>query len=123
AALMPQHQNQVATQMIYRVFDASQVFIVYHVSCDTADKQIAESLIKNDLRRHPRIGATDDDGKRMLSLRQFRASFFRLLGSHTQERHAGIFIAVRRYVLSLVVRPARMLHIASCETSIAFFEF
>jgi hypothetical protein len=75
-----QHKDQAATQVIDCVFNASQVFIVDDVSGDAADEQITETLIKNNLRRHPRIGATDDDGERMLRLCQFCAPCRRLTG-------------------------------------------
>lgn len=77
---MSQHYNQAATQMIDSVFDASQVFVVNYISRDATYKQIAQTLIKNDLGRHTRIGATDDDGKRMLGVCQFRAPLCCLTG-------------------------------------------
>src|SRR5213080_1838264 len=78
--LMAEHQNQAGAQMIDRVLDAAQSFIVDHVSRHSHNKQVTEPLIEDNFGRHTRIGATDDGGERMLSLCQFRAPFRRLTG-------------------------------------------
>jgi hypothetical protein len=64
--------------MIDRILDAPQTFIVDHVPSDAAYEQIAKSLIKHDLWRDTRIGATDHNGKGILSFCQFRVPFRRL---------------------------------------------
>src|SRR5438034_6521848 len=78
--LMAEHQKQAGAQMIDRVLDAAQSFIVDHVSRHSHNKQVTEPLIEDNFGRHTRIGATDDGGERMLSLCQFRAPFRRLTG-------------------------------------------
>src|SRR5262245_18260316 len=96
ATLMAEHHNQACAQNIDRVLDASQAFIVEHVACYSNDEQISEPFIKDDFGWHTRIGTTEDDRKRVLTLRQFGASFDGLLASHAQGNRAGIFIAVAR---------------------------
>src|SRR5262249_52782331 len=122
ATLMAEHDNQAGAQTLDTVLDASQTFIVEHVACYSNDEQISESLIKDDFGWHPRIGATEDDRKRVLTLWQFCASFCGLLGSHSQGHRASIFIAVGRHVLSFINRFVRMLRISGGESVIAFFQ-
>ena len=97
-------------------------FIVEHVARNSNDEQIAEAFIKHDFGWHTRIGTTEDDRKRVLTLRQFCTSFGGLLASHAQGNRAGIFIAVGRHVLSFINRVMRMLRIPCSETAIAFFQ-
>src|SRR5205823_1085660 len=122
ATLMAEHDNQAGAQNIHPVLDASQAFIVEHIARYSNDEQISEAFIKDDFGWHTRIGTTEDDRKRVLTLRQFCASFGGLLASHSQENHAGIFIAVRRHVCSLVARLVWVLHIPSSETAIALLQ-
>src|SRR6266496_3034715 len=102
ATLMAEHNNQACAQNIDRVLDASEAFI------------------KDDFGWHTRIGTTEDDRKRVLTLRQFCASFGGLLASHAEGNHASIFIAVGRHVLSFINRFVRMLRISGGESAIAF---
>src|SRR5436309_15884105 len=121
ATLMAEHDNQAGAQNIHPVLDASQAFIVEHIACDSNDEQISEAFIKDDFGWHTRIGTTEDDRKRVLTLRQFCASFGGLLAGHSQGNHASIFIAVGRYVLSFINRLVRVLRISGGESDIAFF--
>src|SRR5207249_2289160 len=107
ATLMAEHDNQAGAQNIHPVLDASQAFIVEHIARYSNDEQISEAFIKDDFGWHTRIGTTENDRKRVLTLRQFCASFGGLLASHSQRNHASIFIAVGRYVLPFFNQLAR----------------
>src|SRR4029453_8935507 len=122
ATLMAEHDNQACAQNVDRVLDASQAFIVEHIARYSNDEQISETFIKDDFGWHTRIGTTEDDRKRVLTLRQFCASFGGLLASHTEGNRAGIFIAVGCHVLSFINRVMRMLRISRGETCIAFLQ-
>src|SRR3954451_7608074 len=122
ATLMAEDDNQASAQNIDPVLDASQAFIVEHIARYSNDEQISETFIKDDFGWHTRIGTTEDDRKRVLTLRQFCASFGALLASHSQGNRAGIFIAVGRHVLSFINRFVRMLWIPGGESTIAFFQ-
>src|SRR5207247_7953600 len=122
ATLMAEDDNQAGAQNIDPVLDASQAFIVEHIACYSNDEQISEAFIKDDFGWHTRIGTTEDDRKRVLTLRQFCASFGGLLASHSQGNRASIFKAVGRYVLSFINRLVRVLHISGGESAIAFFQ-
>src|SRR5215216_3798495 len=91
ATLMTEDHNQTRTKDIDTVLDASQTFIVEHIARDSNDKQISDALIKDDFGWHTRIGTTENDRKRVLTLRQFCASFGGRLASHAERNHAGIF--------------------------------
>src|SRR6476620_90184 len=80
ATLMSQHQYQAATQMIDRVFDATQTFIIHYVSRHSNDEQIAEPLVEDDLGWNARVRATDNDGERLLNVSQLCAPVRRLTG-------------------------------------------
>src|SRR5436309_6094472 len=122
ATLMAEHDNQAGAQNLDAVLDASQAFIVENVACYSNDEQISEAFIKNDFGWHTRIGTTEDDRKRVLTLRQFCASFGGLLASHSQRNRASIFKAGGRYVLSFINRFVRLLQISGGESAIAFFQ-
>src|SRR6266498_381139 len=122
ATLMAEHNNQACAQNIDRVLDASQAFIVEHIARYSNDEKISEAFIKDDFGWHTRIGTTEDDRKRVLTLRQFCASFGGLLASHSQGNGASIFMAVGRYVLSFISRLVRVLRISGGESAIAFFQ-
>jgi hypothetical protein len=122
ATLMAEHDNQAGAQNIDPVLDASQAFIVEHIARYSNDEQISEAFIKDDFGWHTRIGTTEDDRKRVLTLRQFCASFGGLLASHSQGHRASIFIAVGRYVISFINRLVRVLRISGGESAIAFFQ-
>src|SRR5882724_1288620 len=122
ATLMAEHDNQTGAQNIDPVLDASQAFIVEHIARYSNDEQISEAFIKDDFGWHTRIGTTQDDRKRVLTLRQFCASFGGLLASHSQGHRASIFIAVGRYVISFINRLVWVLRISGGESAIAFFQ-
>jgi hypothetical protein len=44
------------------------------IAGDADDKQVAEALVEDDLRRYPRVGTPEDDGERFLVDRQLMAS-------------------------------------------------
>src|SRR5213596_738214 len=111
ATLMAEHDNQTGAQNIHPVLDAPQAFIVEHIARYSNDEQISEAFIKDDFGWHTRIGTTEDDRKRVLTLRQFCASFGGLLASHSQRNRARVLIAVSCHVLSLILRAMRMLHV------------
>ena len=67
AAFVAQYDQQRNVQMLGAVFQASDFSVCRDVARDAHDKQIAEALIKNDLRRHARISTTEHLGMRMLS--------------------------------------------------------
>src|SRR5215211_7351496 len=122
ATLMAEHDNQTGAQNIDPVLDASQAFIVEHIARYSNDEQISEAFIKDDFGWHTRIGTTEDDRKRVLTLREFCASFGGLLASHSQRNCASIFKAVGCYVLSFINRLVRVLRISGGESAIAFFQ-
>src|SRR5207249_1845683 len=78
ATLMAEHDNQAGAQNLDAVLDASQAFIVENVARYSNDEQISEPLIIDDFGRHTRIGTTEDDRKRVLTLRYFAAPLCRL---------------------------------------------
>src|SRR5689334_2113247 len=84
AILMAEHDDQAGAQNIDSVLDASQALIVEDIARYSHDEQIAEPFIEDNFGWHTRIGTTEDDGKRVLALRQFRASFSGLLASHSK---------------------------------------
>src|SRR5947199_10703053 len=90
ATLMAEHDNQAGAQNIDPVLDASQAFIVEHIARYSNDEQISEAFIKDELGCHTRIGTTEDDRKRVLTRRQFCASFGSLLASHSQRNRTSI---------------------------------
>src|SRR6058998_520190 len=110
---MAEHDNQTGAQNIDPVLNASQAFIVEHIARYSNDEQISEAFIKDDFGWHTRIGTTEDDRKRVLTLRQFCASFGGLLASHAEGNRASIFIAVGRHALSFICRLMWMLGISS----------
>src|SRR6266404_1567535 len=59
--------------MLDRVFDAAQNLVIDQVASVPDYEEIADVLIENDFGRRARIGATEDDGKRMLRLSCLRA--------------------------------------------------
>src|SRR5881392_4345163 len=122
ATLMAEHDDQACAQNIDPVLDASLAFIVEHIARYSNDEQISEAFIKDDFGWHTRIGTTEDDRKRVLTLRQFCASFGGLLAGHSQGNHASIFIAVGRYVLSFINRPVRMLRVSGGKSTITLFQ-
>src|SRR5258705_12041740 len=120
--VMGEHDNQAGAQNIDPVLDASQAFIVEQIARYSNDEQISETFIKDDFRWHTRIGTTEDDRKRVLTLPQFRASFGSLLASHSQGNRGSIFIAIGRHVLSIINRLVRVLRISFGVSCTAFVQ-
>src|SRR5438034_11776053 len=96
--------------------------MVEHAARYSNDEQISAAFIKAHFGWYTRIGTTEDDRKRVLTLRQFCASFGGLLASHSQRNRASIFKAVGRYVRSFINRLVRVLQISGGESVIAFFQ-
>src|SRR5215470_8175091 len=122
ATLMTQHENQAGGQSVDSKLDASEALVVEHIARDSNNEQISQAFIKDDFGRHARIGTTEDYSKRVLTLRQLCPSFGGLFGGHSQRNYARIFIAVFRYVRSLVTCLMGMLRVPCNETTIAFLE-
>jgi hypothetical protein len=60
--------------MRYCIFDAAERMIVNQVARRANDEKVTEVLIENQFRRNSGIGASDDDGERVLVLRSLRAT-------------------------------------------------
>jgi|SRR5215468_1166058 len=122
ATLMAEHDNQAGAQNIDCILDASQAFIVEHISRNTDDKEISEAFIKDKFGWHTRIGTTQYDRERVLTFREFSPSFGGLLARHSHRKCVRILIAVLSYVRSLITCFVRMLYVSRYEAAIAFFE-
>ena len=46
ATLVAEHHDQLGAQMLDRVLDAANRFVVEHVACNPDDKEIAQTLIE-----------------------------------------------------------------------------
>src|SRR4029453_13438035 len=122
ATLMAEHDNQACAQNVDRVLDASQAFIVEHIARYSNNEQISETFIKDDFGWHTRIGTTEDDRKRVLTLRQFCASFGGLLASHAKSNNARIFVAVFTCVPVLITGLVRAWPVPRSKTCIALLQ-
>src|SRR5215831_7755622 len=78
--LMPKDHNQFCPKVMYCIFDASQFVVSSDVSRNSNDKQIAQSLIKDQFGRDSRIRTTQNHGKRMLTALQLFTAFQTLVG-------------------------------------------
>ena len=67
AAFVAQYDQQRNVQVLGAVFQATDFSVCRDVSSDADHKQVAEALIKNDFRRHPRISTTEQLSMGMLS--------------------------------------------------------
>src|SRR5881409_3519796 len=65
-----QHHDESCAEPFRGELDAADLRRGHDVSCNTDDKQVTETLIEDDLSRHPRIGTSENDGKRLLACRQ-----------------------------------------------------
>ena len=75
AGLVAQHHDQPGAQLRDRELDAplhEGARAADDVSRHADDEQLADSLIEDELGRHPRVGAADDDRQRRLPLGQRR---------------------------------------------------
>ena len=69
-----QHHDQPRAEPRRGELDAADLRRGDDVSGNTDDKQVAEALIEDDLRGHPRIGTSENDGERLLTCRHSRAA-------------------------------------------------
>ena len=64
--LVSEHNQHGAVKMVHGVLDTAKSNRIGDISRSTYDEEIAETLIKNQIRRNPAVGASQDDGMRML---------------------------------------------------------
>jgi len=64
---MAQHHHQARAESLGRELDAAHLRRGDDVAGNADDEQVAQPLIKHDLRGHARVGATEDDGERLLA--------------------------------------------------------
>src|SRR6188768_3291704 len=67
AVFMTHHYDELAMQMFNSILNASKFIVSNDMARRTDGKNIAQSLVKNNLGRYPGIRATDYGYKRMLS--------------------------------------------------------
>lgn len=65
---MTQNYDQACARVPHRVFDAAQRMVVDQIASRANDEKVTQVLVEDQLRRNARIGASDDDGERMLRL-------------------------------------------------------
>src|SRR3990172_4064602 len=71
---MPQYHHQPCPKPRSGELHAAHLRRRDDVSGHADDKQVAKALVEDDLCRHPRVGTTENDGKRLLTRRQFVAA-------------------------------------------------
>ena len=76
AIRVAEHDEKGSVQMTARILQAARDLRREHISRDADDEQLAEAGIENQLRRYPRITATQDRGIGTLSLCEFSENFF-----------------------------------------------
>jgi hypothetical protein len=64
---VPEDNNEAGSEPRSRKFNASYTRRGDDIPSDANHEQIAEALIKDDLCRHTRVGATEHDGERFLT--------------------------------------------------------
>ena len=67
AAFVSEHHEQLCPKVRARVLEAAPDLGRHNVTRYTNDEQVAEFRIENQLRRHPRVAATENDCKRVLA--------------------------------------------------------
>ena len=67
---MAQNHNQARTETRRCKLNASDLGRSHDVARDSDDEEIANALAEHDLRRNTRVGASENDGDRFLSIRQ-----------------------------------------------------
>ena len=72
-AFVGQHEHEGHVEVFHGVFEGSQHVFVYDVAGIAYLKDAADSLIEDELRAYPTVGAAEDDGERMLLLCHFVA--------------------------------------------------
>jgi hypothetical protein len=68
---VPENDNETSSEPRSRKFNASYTRRGDDVPGDANHEQIAEALIKDDLGRHTRVGATEHDGEGLLTPDEF----------------------------------------------------
>jgi hypothetical protein len=71
---MPKYHDQSRAESIRRELHAAYQRWRHNVSGNPNNKEVAQSLVEDDFCRHPRISATENDGKRLQACRHFVAS-------------------------------------------------
>lgn len=66
-ALVTEHDDQRGLEVFNSVLDAADHAVVRHIARHSNRKQVAEPLVEDHLRAHPRIRATENDCEGMLS--------------------------------------------------------
>ena len=66
AVRVAEHDDQRRAELRRRELDAAECDGEHDVAGDPDDEQVAELLVEHDLDRHARVGAAEDDGKRLL---------------------------------------------------------
>jgi hypothetical protein len=67
---MSQHYDESCAGPFRSELDASNLRRGDDVASNTDDKQVTKALIEDDLRRHSRIGTSEDNGERLLACYQ-----------------------------------------------------
>lgn len=70
-----QDHDKPRAESFGRKLDTADVRWGDDVAGHTDDEQVAQALMENDFRRHPRVGAAENDGERLLTRYQFSATF------------------------------------------------
>jgi hypothetical protein len=68
---VPENDNETRSEPGSRKFNASYTRRRDDIPSDANHEQITEVLIKDDLSRHTRVGATEHDGEGVLTLDEF----------------------------------------------------
>jgi hypothetical protein len=71
---MPKNDHQPGPEVHRSELDTRQLRRSDDISSNADDKEIAKPAIKDDLRRHPRIGTPENDGERLLAHHQLAAA-------------------------------------------------
>jgi hypothetical protein len=71
---MTKHHNQLHTEMLNSILNAPDGDIINYVAGAPHHEQVANALIKQNLRGYARIGTPNNDGKRVLPLGNFAAT-------------------------------------------------
>ena len=71
---MPENNDEPDAEMFDPVLDTAQRIVIHQIARRPNDEKIPDILIEDDFGRGPRIGASDNNGERMLRLRRFRAA-------------------------------------------------
>jgi hypothetical protein len=89
---VPEHHHESRSGPCRREFYAADLGWGDDVAGDADNEQVPQTLIENDLRRHPRVGAAENDGERLLTGSQFAPPH--LVGERIMTRSTGYESAV-----------------------------